>query len=431
MAPGSQAARPKKAFVIGAGVAGLAAATALAKRGAQVTLFEAGPQAGGRCRSYFDPALGLTIDNGNHLVLSGNRAVHAYMRRIGAQGALKGPDRAVYDFVDLTDGLSWRLRLGEGHIPVWVFSKARRVPGTHPRDYAAYAPLLWAKKTATVGAVVKEHGALWRRLMQPFLLAALNTAPEGASAALAGAVMRESLARGGRACHPRIADPNLASAFVEPALAFLEGKGANVRLGQRLRRFTIAGAGVRALEFSEATVPTAMKDAIVLAVNAPVAQDLLPGLSAPDDFRAIVNAHFRIAPPPQFLPKNGAPAILGVIGGTAEWVFLFPDRIAVTVSAADAIVDEEREALAARIWGDVTRALGYDAPLPPWQIVKEKRATFAATPAQDALRPGPRTATRNLFLAGDWVQTGLPATLEGAIRSGERAARLAAKHLHL
>jgi uncharacterized protein with NAD-binding domain and iron-sulfur cluster len=123
--------------------------------------------------------------------------------------------------------------------------------------------------------------------------------------------------------------------------------------------------------------------------------------------------------------------MLGVIGGTAEWIFTFHDRISVTISAADAIMDEDRESLARRIWADIVRALQIDAPMPAWQIVKEKRATFAATPQQDALRPGARTASRNLFLAGDWTATGLPATLEGAVRSGDTAARLAMRHLHL
>ena len=123
--------------------------------------------------------------------------------------------------------------------------------------------------------------------------------------------------------------------------------------------------------------------------------------------------------------------MLGVIGGTAEWIFTFHDRISVTISGADAIVDEERESLAVRIWEDVRKALNLDVPLPPWQIVKEKRATFAATPAQDALRPGPRGPIRNVILAGDWTQTGLPATIEGAIRSGDTAARLALRHLNL
>jgi hypothetical protein len=108
-----------------------------------------------------------------------------------------------------------------------------------------------------------------------------------------------------------------------------------------------------------------------------------------------------------------------------EWIFAFEDRISVTVSGADAIVDRDREDLARLLWDDVCRALRIDAALPPWQVVKEKRATFAATPEQDMKRPPAKTQWRNLMLAGDWTDTGLPATLEGAVRSGEAAAALA------
>ena len=101
------------------------------------------------------------------------------------------------------------------------------------------------------------------------------------------------------------------------------------------------------------------------------------------------------------------------------------------MSGAEAIVDQDREQLATRIWADVARALGITAPMPAWQIVKEKRATFAATPEQDARRPAAQTRWKNLFLAGDWTRTGLPATIEGALRSGETAAALALRHLGL
>jgi squalene-associated FAD-dependent desaturase len=414
-----------KVFVIGAGLAGLSAATVLAERGATVVLIEAAGQAGGRCRSYFDSAIGGVIDNGNHLVLSGNRAVNDYRKRIGAEGSLIGPPRAEFAFADLKDGARWVLRPNEGSLPYWVARPRRRVPGSAAADYLKYAPLLWADRKARIGDVVKDRGPLWQRLMRPFLVAALNTEPEISSAALAGAVLRETLAKGGRFYRPRIAHPTLAAAFVDPALAYLQHRNASVQLGSRLRGLTFAGQRVIALDAGEAALPVEPKDAVVLAVPPWGAADLVRGLTVPNEFRAIVNAHFRIAGP------KGAPPMLGVIGGTAEWIFAFSDRISVTVSDADAIVDQDRETLATRIWSDVSKALGIEAPLPPWQIVKEKRATFAATPAQDARRPGARTQWQNLFLAGDWTQTGLPATIEGALRSGETAAALALRHLSL
>ncbi|HWU56135.1 MAG TPA: hydroxysqualene dehydroxylase HpnE [Rhizomicrobium sp.] len=422
---GAHGAPKGKAVVIGAGLAGLSAATILAERGAAVTLIEAAGQAGGRCRSYFDSAIGGVIDNGNHLVLSGNRAVHDYQKRIGAEESLIGPPRAEFAFVDLKNGARWTLRPNEGSLPYWVTRSQRRVPGTGAGDYLRYAPLLWADRRARIGDIVKDRGALWQRLMRPFLVAALNTEPEVSSAALAGAVLRETLAKGGRFYRPRIAHPTLAAAFVDPALGYLQSRNASVQLGTRLRGLTFNGSQLIALESGDAALPVAPGDVVVLAVPPWGAADLVPGLTVPNDFRAIINAHFRMAAP------KDAPVMLGAIGGTAEWIFAFSDRISVTVSDADAIVDQDRETLATRIWADVAKALGITGPLPPWQIVKEKRATFAATPAQDARRPGAKTQWRNLFLAGDWTQTGLPATIEGALRSGEAAAALALKHLSL
>ena len=118
--------------------------------------------------------------------------------------------------------------------------------------------------------------------------------------------------------------------------------------------------------------------------------------------------------------------ITALLGAASQWVVCHEDRISVTISGADDLIDRDREALARQIWDEVTRALGLgEAPMPAWQVVKEKRATFAAMPDQDARRPGAQTRWQNLLLAGDWTQTDLPATIEGALRSGETAARLA------
>lgn len=405
-----------KVFVVGGGLAGLSAAVSLASQGAEVVVYEAAGQAGGRCRSYYDAAIDGVIDNGNHLVLSGNIAVAEYLKTIGAHDALIGPDQAEFHFSDLQSGARWLLRPNEGPFPWWIFSGSRRVPGTSPMDYVKLASLMTAGSSARVEDCISCSGPLWDRLMRPFLVAVMNTEPEKSSARLAGAVLKETLAKGGRAYRPRIAHPTLASAFIEPALQYLTARRGMVHLGQRLRRLAFEEGRVIALEFPENKVAIAPEDRVILAVPAWVARDLVPGLSGPTEFRSIVNAHFKVPAP------AGAPLMQGLINSAAEWVFAFPDRISVTVSAAEAIVDRDREDLARLLWADVAKALDLPEELPVWQIVKEKRATFAATPEQDALRPDAKTAYSNLVLAGDWTQTGLPSTIEGALRSGHKAA---------
>jgi squalene-associated FAD-dependent desaturase len=359
------------------------------------------------------------LDNGNHLVLSGNRAVMDYLAAIGAEDRLAGPATAEFDFVDVRSGERWRMRPNEGPVPWWILSQRRRPPGTRVRDYLGLAGLLRPKPGRRIDQVMACEGPLWDRLMQPFLLAALNTEPESGDASLASGVIAQTLAKGGRAYRPRIAEPTLAAAFVEPALETLAAAGASVQLSRRLRAITFHDDRVSALTFSDGMVDVLEQDEVILATPPWIAADLIPGLSVPTEFRAIVNGHYRMAAPPD------APSMIGVIGGTAEWIFAFQDRISVTVSGADRLVEAERDTLAARLWRDVAAVYGLSSDPPPWRIVKEKRATFAATPDQNAKRPQAKTPWKNLTLAGDWVQTGLPATIEGALRSGEHAANLA------
>jgi len=407
---------PGHAHIIGAGIAGLAAAVRLASQGYPVTVYEAAPQAGGRCRSYHDPALDMEIDNGNHLVLSGNSAAMGYLDVIGARDKLKGPDSASFPFVDLASGERWTLRANEGLIPWWVMSPRRRVPGTHLRDYLALMRLLRAPVGAAIGDVYECRGVLHDRLIGPLLLAALNTEPHEGSAALASAVIRETLMKGGRAYHPLVAHEGLAAAFVTPALDFLVSRGHQVSFNKRLRSLQFEGNRVASLDFGETDVALDRDNPVILAVPPVVAGSLVPQLRVPTEFRAIVNAHFKLDVP------ASVPPITGVVNGTVEWLFAFPDRLSVTISAADRLLDTPREELAATIWADVARISGVAREMPPWQIVRERRATFAALPHQNAIRPGTRTGWHNLALAGDWTATGLPGTIEGAIRSGNRAA---------
>ncbi|MFZ3361312.1 MAG: FAD-dependent oxidoreductase, partial [Xanthobacteraceae bacterium] len=160
--------------IIGAGLAGLSAALKLSARGAHVVVHEATAFAGGRCRSYHDAAIGMTIDNGNHLLLSGNRAALDYLHDIAADNRLTGPAAAEFPFIDLPSRERWTLRFNNGRLPWWIFDPGRRVPGTRALDYVALARLLRPQPGKTVGEVISCDGPLYWRLVEPLLLAALN-----------------------------------------------------------------------------------------------------------------------------------------------------------------------------------------------------------------------------------------------------------------
>jgi squalene-associated FAD-dependent desaturase len=429
-----------RVHVVGAGLAGLAAAVDLAAHGWPVVLYESGTHAGGRCRSFFDAELGLRIDNGNHLLLSGNTAALAYVRQIRALDTFEAGKEAAIPFVDLATGERWTVRPSHGAVPWWVFSAGRRVPGTRASDYLSALGLRRAAPAATVAQVLSPDTMLFRRLWQPVTVAALNTAAEDASAQLLWRILVETLGRGAEACRPLLAREGLSESLVDPALAFLAECGAEVRFGALLRRLGFAEHGVIELSFDAGTVALSAADAVILAVPAAIAARLVPGLVVPDDYAPIVNAHFRYPrcnPPPrggEGTNRGGAPvapSFIGLVGGTAEWVLRKHDVVSVTVSAADRIVDRPAEELREALWRDVAATLDQPAlPVPPARIVKERRATFRATPEQLVRRPAAATRWNNLHLAGDYVDTGLPATIEGAIRSGLTAAARVRRDLH-
>ncbi len=401
-------------------MAGLACAVRLSGKGRAVTVYEAAGQAGGRCRSYLDAGLDRVIDNGNHLLLSANTAALAYLKEIGAADTVAGPDRAEFPFMDLRDGNRWTVRPNSGPLPWWIFSSTRRIPGTRPRDYLSALSILGAREDETVTDRVGPDDPLFEGFWRPLTVAALNTAPEQASARLMRTVIRESFAKGGRYCRPLVVRESLAASLVDPALALLRERGTEVRFSDRVNSLDLQDGKVRALVFSNDRIELSGDDTVVLAVPPWIAAALLPDLPAPEEQRPIVNGHILL---PSLPPPDRRTPFLGLIGGTVDWLFLRGDIASLTVSAAETLVDRPAPEIADLFWADTAKALDLDPALKPEiRVIKERRATFAQTPAALALRPGTTTGYRNLFLAGDWTDTGFPATIDGAVRSGFAAA---------
>ena len=408
--------------VIGAGLAGLSAAITATGAGRAVTLYEATAAGGGRCRSYFDTELGMRLDNGNHLLLSGNKSAYAYIDAIGARDRLSGPSNPIFPFMDLKTGRQWTLRPNRGRIPWWVLFTARRVPKATVSEHLQIRKL-GREWDDTVMAETMRHSQLYWLLLEPLSIAALNTRPHEALACLFGAVLRETLLKGGKACLPRVPKEGLSEALVDPAITTLRSRGAEILFNRRITGLVVRDSRVIALETTDGPVELGPEDAVVLAVPPWVAGELLPDITVPNEFESILNVHFKIAVTPK--ADVAQARFIGLINGTAEWIFIRPDHISVTVSAANKLIDRPADDLAFQVWRNVPKALGLEATeMPPFRVIKERRATILANVAQEERRPGAQTDIENLSLAGDWTDTRLPGTIEGAVRSGVTAATL-------
>ncbi|MEE2759877.1 MAG: hydroxysqualene dehydroxylase HpnE [Pseudomonadota bacterium] len=415
----------KPVYILGAGMAGLAAAIRAANIGLRPRLFEATGHAGGRCRSYFEPGLGRTVDNGTHLLLGGNSSLFNYLREASAPAdALLPMDPVQFPFFDIAENKRWTLRPTAGRIPWWLLLPNRHVPGARFSDYVSMWRLTRLgpdSPDAPLTDFINTGHPMFKRFWQPLARAVVNTEAEEASAVLIGRMLAETFVKGAEASRPYLATGGLSRSLVEPALAWLEESGWPATLGKRIKALTFGEGGrVRSLETDSGALPLEEGAAVICALPPGEAKRLLPELEVPNQFNAIVNIHYASEP-------SAAPAkFFGLIGAPGHWVFTRNGVISVTISTAGSLTDEPAARIAPAIWTNVAAALGRKGdPLPPYHVIKEKRATIAQTPAQNARRPTAQTRHDNLFLAGDWTKTGLPATIEGAVRSGQEAAALA------
>ena len=396
--------------VIGAGVAGLAAALTLAEAGRAVLLHESAPGAGGRARALPDGT-----DNGTHALLGANDRALALLGRIGARDGWVEPEPDGLPVLDLRDHRAFRVALS----PFGWTDAALRPAGLSFGALAALAALAIPGRDRAIGPAMAAHPEFHRGFVDPLVIAALNTPSAEASSARLGAVLRRLGGRG--ATRLFVAREGLGLNLVEPALAAITRAGGAIRHGARLRRLVTQEGRVAALDFGEDAVTLNAEDAVVLATPPWESQRLLPHLDTPASYAPIVNLHYAHATP-------GPVRFLGMLDALCQWVLVRPGGVSVTVSAGDDAAREDAAVIGPRAWAELRQAalafdLAGDWPeaAPPCRVVKERRATPRHLPGT-ILRPQ-RLPLANLALAGDWTDPVLPATIEAAVRSGEAAAK--------
>ena len=419
--------------IIGAGLSGLAAAVRLVEAGEKVTVYDSAGQAGGRCRSFYDKHLERDIDNGNHLIMSGNKSALGFLKRIGSVDPLTGPADASYPFVDVVSGQRWTVRLNDGPLPFWVFNRKTRVPNTTLLDYVKASAIAFADDDKTVADIVDANSILYKRFWEPLTLAVLNTTPARGQAKLLWRVIRETFLLGGEASRPLTAKKGLGPAFIEPAVKFIEANGGVVRLNTRLRQLWGEGGAVASLSFGDETVTLEEDDQAIFALPPTRLKQLMPELDPPNDDASILNIHYRMS---ARVPRSriGDSPFIGMISSDGQWAFVRDDVISLTTSASNAIGTDDlpNDDVVSKIWREAQIALGLEGvDYERVRVIREKRATPDQSPAGVKKRLKPQTRYRNLFLAGDHTDTGVPATIEGSIRSGDRAADLALKSFNL
>ena len=416
---------PRTVHVIGAGLAGLAAAVRLATHGTSVVVHEAAGQAGGRCRSYHDPALDMAIDNGNHLLLSGNHAALSYLaddrRRRNGWSVRQA---AEFAFVDLANGERWTLRINDGRLPWWIFdARPPRAGHDGARLSVASRRLLLAvrdkDRSARSMSCAGRSTSGWRGRSGSRRSTSSRRGERGASPAPSSA-RRWSPA--GKACRPLIARDGLG--------ARLHRAGAARSLRERNAQVAVRPPAARAATSRR----TRSRRSISARTRSRSADGdrrdprgaagrgggSVPGLTTPTEFRAIVNAHFRIDPPAGLAADHRHRQ-------RHHRMAVRLSRTACRSPSAPPTACSTRRARRWRrtIWEEVAAVAG----LPSDAAAVADRARAPRDLRRDAgaecQAAGRReTAWSNLLLAGDWTETGLPATIEGAIRSGNRAADL-------
>jgi hydroxysqualene dehydroxylase len=446
--------------VVGAGFAGLSAAVRLAAAGRRVLVLEARGRLGGRATAFDDRETGHRVDNGQHVLAGCYHETFRFLDVIGARDRVALQETLDVAFID-RDGRRSRLHCPRLPAPWHLAAGVARWSGVGWRDRLPLARLGPALKPAAPPPPATETVAAWlarlrqtprmtEMLWEPLAVAALN---QGIDRALAGPFVRvlaQMFTGATRDASLGMTATPLDEMYAEPARAFIEARGGEVRVNA-LARVAVRAGRVESVTVRGDALPA--PDAVVAAVPwfglGSLFQDP-EGSLAPLLAAAAGTASSPIVTVNLWLDRQVLPdAFVGLPGRTMQWVFDTsqirrtpahapgrspgrrpgdrpgenPGPLSLVSSGAEAVLRQSNDELIALAWRELTEAIpeARHAVIARATVVREPQASFSLAPGQPA-RPGTRTAVAGLYLAGDWVDTGLPATIESAVVSGHRAA---------
>jgi squalene-associated FAD-dependent desaturase len=438
------------AIVIGAGFAGLSAAVRMTKNGARVLVLEARARLGGRATAFPDRETGDLVDNGQHVLLGCYTATFDFLREMNVLDHVRVQPELALTMIDRSghrsrlvcptlpapfhllagvmewDALDWRDKLAALRMATPLAIARRQLAGG--RDIAASPGETVDQWLVRNGQTDRLREMLWH----PLALAALNQQPEVAAAPPFARVLAEMFGSDPRASAIALPTRPLHMMYAEPARTYVESRGGKVVTGVTARVRVDAG-GVRAVAAGElwttGTVVSAVPWFALEALFEPCPPELSKIVSRAGAMASspIVTVNLWFDRPVLDVPFAGLP------GRAMQWVFdksaVFGDgasHLSLVSSGASPLVDQTNDALIAAAHQELLEALPESRParLLRATVIREPRATFSLAPGQPS-RPESRTPVRGLFLAGDWLDTGLPATIESAVRAGHRAADLA------
>ncbi|HXE80391.1 MAG TPA: hydroxysqualene dehydroxylase HpnE [Vicinamibacterales bacterium] len=437
--------------IIGGGLAGLSAAVELTERGARVRVLEARPALGGRATAFVDPRTGEPVDNGQHVLAGCYHETFAFLERLGTADRVDLDESLDIEFVDRR-GVSSRLRSALLPAPWHLVGGLLRWRALSWRDRVTAVRLGRVlagldrsssaddarMNEATVREWLARHGQTDRlneMLWEPLAIATLNQPASEASAAPFVAVLRRMFSGPRRNAAIGLPRVPLDELYARPAARWLEARGGVVSTNAPARivceRDRLSHVEVRGERVESAAVICAVPWHALSRTVAPPPPAMDETLRRADAMESspIVTVNLWLDRPVTSVPFVGLP------GRTIQWVFdkrrAFGERashLSLVSSGASAIVAESNDALVDLALREIQDALpaARTARVLRASVVREKRATFSLAPGQPP-RPSVETPVRGLWLAGDWIDTGLPATIESAVLSGRLAADAAAR----